>query len=59
MQVGIWGEFQQRINSFANEALGMRSGNVFSAIGMTAFERELIGRLTNAGSGPLQSRIRA
>lgn len=52
MQVGIWAEFQQRINSFANEALGMRSGNVFSAMGMTAFERELIGRLTDAGSGP-------
>jgi len=31
--VGIWAEFQQRINAFARDALGMSSGAAFSLIG--------------------------
>jgi Ca2+-binding EF-hand superfamily protein len=48
-EVGIWAEFQNRISAFARDALGMSPSAAFSLIGMTAFERELMQRLNQAG----------
>jgi hypothetical protein len=48
-EVGVWAEFQKRIGVFARDTLGMSPGAAFSLIGMTAFERELMQRLNNAG----------